>query len=149
MSTRPDRGGRLESRLSTLLRRALLQLEELHRAHLAPQGVSARQLAVLMFLDGREPESQQQAARHLGVDRTTMVGLLDALEAKALVTRHADAADRRRNVVELTDAGRTTLERATQASDEAEKQLLSGLDATEAAQLRELLGRVDGRPGAV
>ena len=34
-----------------------------------------------------------------------MVALVDALEGKGLVQRHADAADRRRNVVELTAAG--------------------------------------------
>lgn len=104
--------------------------------------MSARELAVLLLLADSGPESQQQAAQRLGVDRTTMVGLLDALEAKALVARRADAADRRRNVVELTDHGRTTLEQATRASDAAEQQLLAGLSKTDAAQLRDLLGRI-------
>ena len=72
--------------------------------------MNARELAVLLLLDGREPESQQQAAGRLGVDRTTMVGLLDGLEGKGLVARHADAGDRRRNVVGLTDAGQRTLQ---------------------------------------
>ena len=101
---------------------------------------------MLLFLDGREPESQQQAARHLGVDRTTMVALLDALEDKQLVARRPDRHDRRRNVVELTDTGRRVLRRATRASDEAEQQLLSDLDEADAAQLRELLGRIAHRP---
>ena len=45
---------------------------------------------MLLFLDGREPESQQQAAARLGIDRTTMVGLLDSLEGKgyANITRY-------------------------------------------------------------
>jgi DNA-binding MarR family transcriptional regulator len=65
-----------------------------------------------------------------------MVGLLDGLEAKGLVARRADAGDLRRNVVQLTDAGRTALVRAIRASDEAERQLLAELDDTESAQLR-------------
>ncbi len=143
-------GPQLRARLGYLLKRALLELEDLHTEHLAPTGVNARELAVLLLLDSREPESQQQAAARLGVDRTTMVGLLDALEGKGLVARQADAEDRRRNVVGLTDAGQRTLDVATAASDDAERRLLGELSETEALRLRELLGRVAaervGRP---
>ena len=37
--------------------------------------------------DGRDPGSKQDAGRRLGVDRTTRVELLDALEQKGLVAR--------------------------------------------------------------
>ena len=137
-----DVGPQLRSRLTYLLKHALIELDGLHHELLAPAGVSARELAVLLLLDAREPESQQQAAQRLGVDRTTMVALLDALEAKGLVARRPDATDRRRNVVELTDDGRTTLRQATRASDEAERRLLAALDDDEATQLRELLTRL-------
>lgn len=85
----------------------------------------------------------QQVAARLGVDRTTMVGLLDGLEALGLVARRPDAADRRRNVVELTPVGRATLVAATQASDEAERRPLAELGNDDAAQLRALLGRLN------
>jgi DNA-binding MarR family transcriptional regulator len=142
MATERDLAPRLSGRLTYLLKRALVDLEDLHAEHLAPVGVSGRELAVLLLLDSRDPESQQQAARRLGVDRTTMVGLLDGLEAKGLVARHADAGDRRRNVLELTGDGQTALIRAVRASDEAEQQLLAELDNAESAQLRALLTRL-------
>ena len=135
-------GPQLGTRLTYLLKRALLELHRLHEVHLAPYGIDARELTVLLFLDGREPESQQEAARRLGVDRTTMVALLDALEAKGLVVRQTDAGDRRRNVLVVTDAGRELLAQAIRASDDAEQELLAGLDATDAARLRSLLQRV-------
>jgi DNA-binding MarR family transcriptional regulator len=134
-----DLGPRLSTRLAYLLKRAQLELEALHEEHLAAHGISARQLAVLLLLDAREPESQQQAAHRLGVDRTTMVALIDALEGKDLVARRPDVQDRRRNVIELTDAGRRTLREATRASDQAEERLLAELNAVEAAQFRCLL----------
>lgn len=137
-------GPLLGARLSYLLKRVFLELEDLHAEHLAPTGVNARELAVLLLLDGREPESQQQAAGRLGVDRTTMVGLLDGLEGKGLVARQADTEDRRRNVVGLTAAGQRTLRKATVASDEAEQRLVAELSEAEARQLRELLGRIAG-----
>lgn len=96
-------------------------LEGLYAKALAPFGIDARELGVLLLLAGHEPASQQQAAKRLGVDRTTMVAVLDTLQAKGLVSRHPDAEDRRRNVVELTDAGRETLRHATRASDDAER----------------------------
>jgi DNA-binding MarR family transcriptional regulator len=142
MAGEDDLGPRLNARLTYLLKRALANLEALHERHLGPAGISARELGVLLFLDGREPESQQQAAARLGIDRTTMVGLLDSLEGKDLVARRPDAGDRRRNVVVLTDAGQAKLRQATKASDAAERELLGELDDREAALLRELLQRV-------
>lgn len=142
MATEEDLGPRLAGRLTHRLKRALVDLEALHERHLAPVGISARELAVLLFLEGREPESQQQAAARLGIDRTTMVGLLDSLEGKGLVARRPDAGDRRRNVVVLTEAGEAKLQTATEASDAAERELLASLDEPERVQLRALLERV-------
>ena len=71
-----------------------------------------------------------------------MVTLLDGLEHKTLVTRRADPADRRRNVVELTDTGREVLTEATRASDAAEQQHLTNLTDHDVARLRELLERI-------
>lgn len=122
-----------------LLKHAQLRMAELTAKALTPYGIDGRELGVLVVCAGREPTSQQQAAQRLRTDRTTMVALLDALEAKGLVSRHPDADDRRRNVVELTDAGRDTLRRATEAGDKAERAFLAPLSPQAAQQLRNSL----------
>ena len=99
-------------------------------------------------LAGGEPASQQQAAQRLGIDRTTMVALLDALERKGLVARHPHADDRRRNVVELTEAGQDALRRATEASDDAEREFLAPLSPQAAQQLRNSLQTIVTHPGS-
>ena len=142
MRREAELGPQLGQRLTYLLKRALLDLEELHREKLGPIGINGRELAVLLLLEAREPESQQQAAARLRVDRTTMVGMLDGLEEKGLVARQAAGEDRRRNIVALTEAGHQTLARALRASDEAEGRLLDGLEEGEQTQLRALLARV-------
>jgi DNA-binding MarR family transcriptional regulator len=142
VDTHEELGPALGDRLAYLFKRAQLELSGLHEELLAPFGIGHRELAILMFIDGREPESQQQMARRLGTDRTTMVQLIDALEDKGLVARRADAADRRRNVVELTDTGLETLRRGSRASDEAERRLLAPLNPKEAAQIQKLLRRI-------
>lgn len=139
----------LSTRLTFLLKRVLLELEDLHTEHLAPLGINGRELGVLLLLNGLDVSSQQEVAGRLGVDRTTMVGLVDALEEKGLLARRPDVGDRRRNVLELTQDGHAVLAQAVQASDHAERQLLSRLDDEESAQLRTLLARVtQEQPGA-
>ncbi len=139
MSSDSGPGPELSRRLGYLLKHAAIRLQELHARALAPFNIDARELGVLLVLAGHEPASQQQAAQRLGVDRTTMVALLDTLEARNLVTRHPHARDRRRNVVELTEHGTDVLHRALQASDEAERQLLAPLDPADRQQLRDAL----------
>src|ERR1700734_2643260 len=132
-------------RLGYLFKHAGLLMSELNGAVLAPFGIEPRELAILIVIDSFEPASQQQVAERIGIDRTTMVAMLDALEAKGLLSRRPDAEDRRRNVVELTPVGHDTLGRAIAASDAAEAKLLAPLSGKEAAQLRALLGRVVAR----
>ena len=139
MSNSSEPGPELRARLGYLFKHAAMRLEELHAQALAPFGIDARELGVLLVLDAQEPASQHQAAQRLRVDRTTMVAVLDALEDKGLVSRHPDPADRRRNVVGLTEQGRDTLERATRASDDAERALLAPLDPRDQQHLRESL----------
>ncbi|TDC54281.1 MarR family transcriptional regulator [Actinomadura sp. KC345] len=117
-------------------------MAELTTEAVTPHGVDGRELGVLLALAGREPASQQQAAQRLGIDRTTMVAMLDALEGKGLVSRHPHAEDRRRNVVELTDAGRDTLRLATDATDKAEREYLAALTPKAAEQLRTSLQKL-------
>jgi DNA-binding MarR family transcriptional regulator len=135
-------------RLGYLLKHAQLRMAELTAAALAPYVINGRELAVLLVLADGQPASQQQAAQRLAIDRTTMVAMLDTLEDKGLVSRHPDADDRRRNVVELTDAGRDILQCAVVASDDAERALLAPLSPRAAQQLRDSLQAIVTDPGS-
>jgi DNA-binding MarR family transcriptional regulator len=136
----------VSARLGYLLKHAQLRMTELTTKALAPYGIDGRELSVLLVITEGEPPSQQQAARRLGIDRTTMVAMLDTLESKGLVSRHPDTEDRRRNVVELTGSGRDTVRRATLASDDAEHEFLAPLGAQAAQSLRKSLHTIVTRP---
>jgi DNA-binding MarR family transcriptional regulator len=144
----------IDDRLGYLFKHAHARLTELTAEALQPYGISGRELAVLIVLAGQGPASQQEAAGRLGIDRTTMVAFVDALEAKGLVARRPDPADRRRNVVVLTPGGEDTLSRAKEAGEEAERRFLAPLTGSAADQLRRALktivtARSDGpSPGA-
>lgn len=138
-------GTELTGRLGFLFKHAQQRLYALTGAALAPCGISGRELSVLLVLDALGPTSQQDAARRLGVDRTTMVALIDALEGKSVVVRRPYEEDRRRNVVEFTEHGYELFTRARAASDEAERRFLDPLALDDAgaerlrAQLRALI----------
>jgi len=135
-----SREPQLTSRLGYLFKHAQQVLAEFTAPALAPFGLTGRDLAVLIVLDGLGPASQQEAAHGLGVDRTTMVALLDALEAKGIVERRPAEEDRRRNVVQLTASGRQTFAAALAASDEAERAFIGTvMDEERAAEFKEKL----------
>jgi DNA-binding MarR family transcriptional regulator len=130
------------TRLGYLLKHAQARLAELTDPLLAPHGVSGREIVVMLVLDTPTPLSQQEAASLLGIDRTTMVAMVDTLEDKGFVVRRPAPNDRRRNLVELTAAGAEALRGGVSATDAAERALLSTLDDAEAAALRDALHRV-------
>lgn len=138
----------LLERLGYLLKHAQARITELSAQALEPHGINGRELAMLIVLAGREPPSQGEAAGRLHVDRTTMVGFVDALEAKGLVARRPDPGDRRRNVVVLTAGGEDTLRRARVAAAEAEARFLAPLSAADADQFRRALRELVTAPAA-
>jgi DNA-binding MarR family transcriptional regulator len=128
--------------LAYLLKHAHLALEQRTDAVLADLGLTARELGVLRVIAGGEARSQQEVATVLGVDRTSMVALLDALERRGIVARTPSERDRRRNVVELTRNGRSLFQRAEQRNSEAEKSFTAPLGDTGGAALRRALQAV-------
>lgn len=121
----------LAHRLGYLLKHVQLRFSEQGARALEPLGITGRQLAVLVVLDAAEPLSQLEAAGRLGVDRTTMVALVDELEELGLVARRKSAADRRKNIVELTDRGHETLERGNSIHRATENEFLAPLSPVE------------------
>jgi DNA-binding MarR family transcriptional regulator len=136
----------LAGRLGYLLKHAQQRLVQVAMPAMAPFGIDGRELAVLTVLAAGVPLSQQEAADRLRVDRTTMVSLVDALEAKGLVARRRSADDRRKNIVELTGTGLTCLRGAALARDEVDREFLAPLGdilAHEFIRALQILARED------
>jgi DNA-binding MarR family transcriptional regulator len=117
----------LASRLGYLLKHAQQRLVLAAEPVMARHGIDGRELAVLTVLAADYPLSQHEAAERLGVDRTTMVALVDDLEAKGLVERHRSLQDRRKNIVQLTETGERCLDAAGRARDAVEHEFLAPL----------------------
>ncbi|HEY3615003.1 MAG TPA: MarR family winged helix-turn-helix transcriptional regulator, partial [Gaiellales bacterium] len=108
-------------------------------AAIAPLGLRARHLIALTVLRDQDGSTQAALATTLHVDRTNLVGLLNELEEQGLIARRRSSEDRRRHIVELTDAGAHLLAQAEFALAAAEDEVLAALDREQREQLYALL----------
>src|SRR5690349_150552 len=72
---------------------------------LAEVGLKPKHVAVLGVLDAGLASSQLEIARLMRVAPSLVVSLADHLEAKGAIRRLRDPADRRRQILSLTDEG--------------------------------------------
>ena len=90
--------------------------------------------------------SQMALARALGIDRSTLVPILDRLQARDLLVRRRSPTDGRTHALELTPAGAKELARFTTLVRVHEKRIASRLSTAETQMLIGLLEKV--RAGA-
>ncbi|WP_154733176.1 MarR family winged helix-turn-helix transcriptional regulator [Conexibacter sp. W3-3-2] len=114
-------------------------------AALEPLGLRSRHLIALTVLRDSPGIAQQDLAGAIQIDRTNLVGLLNELEEHGWVLRRRSAEDRRRHVVELTEAGQHLLARAEFALAAVEDEVLADLTTKERATLHRLLQRATAR----
>src|SRR5262249_57880420 len=88
-----------------------------------------------LFLLRERPLTQRALCEAVGVDPSKLVGLLNDLEDDGLVVRRRHPEDRRRHIVEISNAGRRRLAGADLAIDAVEDRLLTGLDKEQRAAL--------------
>jgi DNA-binding MarR family transcriptional regulator len=125
-----------------LLKRLGMTAKQRSFAAYSEAGLHPYHYAILVVLDEGALASQGAIAETLGYDKGQLVGLLDELEEAGLVERRRDPADRRRQVDQMTAAGRKTLERLRRLSNELEGEFFASLSDEERAQLHTLLLRL-------
>jgi MarR family transcriptional regulator, lower aerobic nicotinate degradation pathway regulator len=133
---------RLQRLPSWLLNQAAIHAIRIVGEAFAHAGVRRYHFSVLVALAEEGPASQASLGRRLSIDRSDMVAVVNDLERDGLVTRVRDPHDRRRNLIEITPAGKCTLDRLDAKVEEAQAAVLEPLSAPERRQLVELLGRL-------
>ena len=113
-------------------------------------GLTPALFAILNVIGAREGAIQQELGAALGIDRSTMVSLIDQLESAGLANRRPSATDRRARQIAITPKGRRLLAQARDLIAQVEDEVLGGLSTEERdrllALLRQALGSAPAQP---
>ncbi|HZR51946.1 MAG TPA: MarR family winged helix-turn-helix transcriptional regulator [Streptosporangiaceae bacterium] len=137
---------RLRCKPSWLINRASARAHRLIKEAAAAAGGHAYHFAILAALDEFGADSQVQIAQQCGIDQSDMHTMLNELAALGHVARTPDPADRRRNLITLTTAGRRRLEDLDKTLTRVQHDILAALSATERETLTALLTRILDSP---
>lgn len=110
----------------------------------AEQDLSLTQLRVLGILRDRQP-TMADLASYLGLERSTVSGLIDRAVQRGLVQKDADPTDGRSVRVSLTEPARRLESRMIAEMGELMAPLTDRLNTSERKRLTDLLAKVLGR----
>lgn len=131
--------GELSGLIGYRLRRAQ---QELFRDFAASiPDLSPGRAGLLLLIEANPGVTQSRLAQAMALDRSTMVGVLDALEARGWLERRK-GSDRRTNGLWLTRAGRTLLARVKRRIAAHEARVTARLSSSERARLLMLLAKL-------
>jgi DNA-binding MarR family transcriptional regulator len=133
---------RLRAQTSWLINQVALPANRLVAEGLAGAGTRRYHYSLLAALDEVGPASQAELSRRTTIDRSDMVAAVNELVEQGYVERSPNPADRRRNVVTMTPAGRRRLHQLDRLLAEVQDQLLAPLSPNERTYLITLLTRL-------
>jgi MarR family transcriptional regulator, lower aerobic nicotinate degradation pathway regulator len=111
---------------------------------LEPLGLRPPHFGVLRLIDTNPGSAQRELVERSMIDASSMVALIDELEALGLAERRPHLADRRKRLVYLTPKGRRALQRAQAVAARTADEMFSPLTDKELETLTELLRRLAG-----
>ena len=137
--------GRLGRLLGYVLRSAQVRVFQDFAAALDDLGLTPGQLGALLLIEANTGLSQTELGAALGIDRSSVVPLIDKLQGRGLVRRLVKASDRRAHALELAEEGVALLSRLAPRLEAHEHRIAADLSTVERKTLMDLLARVARR----
>jgi DNA-binding MarR family transcriptional regulator len=114
-------------------------------AELKDFDISPGRFGVLVLISANPGMTQSLLAAATQLDRSTMVAVIDQLEARGLVERRASPTDRRSNALVLTVEGEKLLKQLKRRIKLHEDRIAAAMTPAEIAKLVDLLTRIRTR----
>ncbi len=111
-------------------------------AALVPENLHPRHFGVMNILEANPGITQQQLSERTAIDASSMVAVIDELEAKGLAERRPHPEDRRARAIYLTPEATSTLKRLRGRAAELQRELFGALSAEERKTLHSLLRKL-------
>ena len=134
--------GLLPDLLGYHLRRAQQAVFQDFASSLDDAEVTPGQFGVLALIDANAGLSQTRLAEILGIDRSTLVGVIDKLEGQGLVERAARPNDRRSHALKLSDDGAARFRALAKQVKRHEARMARQLSPGERKTLIQLLQKI-------
>ncbi|HEV3229911.1 MAG TPA: MarR family winged helix-turn-helix transcriptional regulator [Solirubrobacteraceae bacterium] len=122
---------------------------------LEPLGIHPKHFGVMSIVAAQPGITQNALRERTGIDPSSMVAVIDELQALGLAERRPHPLDRRARTIYLTAAGEKALERGRQLGAELQREYFAPLTAEEQRTLHALLQKLawghvkaDPRPSA-
>ncbi len=97
-------------------------------AQVARYGLTFARARVIQLLSKHSAMNQSMLACELELEKPTLVRILDRMEAHDLIERHPDPADRRANLIVLSEHGRAMAGELTALRGEIALTIFAGMD---------------------
>jgi DNA-binding MarR family transcriptional regulator len=135
--------GIVEEMVGFRFRRIQNEIGRRFKQRISRAEVNTGTFSALALIDANPGLSQSELASEIGMDRATIVALLDALETNGWARRTRDKADRRRHSLGITPAGRKELARLAALALQNEEVLRRAVGPAGLKELFVLLDRID------
>lgn len=132
----------LASRLGYGLVKAAFKVRQRYAEKLAEVGLAPNQHAILSTLGELGPCHQKALAQRVVLDPGDIVAYLDGLQKAGHIERERDPADRRRQIVAITESGRTILAASDALLDDVEAEVFGPATEQERRLLAAALARI-------
>lgn len=123
-------------------------ISSISRAHLRylfteieKHGITGGQYQFLLGLSKQDGITQEELARNFHMNQSTIARALKKLEDAEMVVRKTDDANRRKNIITVTDKGRKVTSKI-QLKDEKWEENLNSLSKSEKSTFKEMLRKV-------
>jgi DNA-binding MarR family transcriptional regulator len=134
--------GILPSLIGYQLRRAQIAVFQNFARAMAAHDITPGRFGVLEVIAANAGLSQSELGAILGIDRSTVVAVIDRLEKDGLVRRMKAPNDRRSHALKLSEKGAVTLAVLEQRVAAHERDIAGALSAAERKTLLSLLARI-------
>ena len=138
----PGLAGQVDLRVLSAIRRIIRSVDLYSRELAAKARVTWPQLACLLAIAEKEKTTATLISRQVFLSPSTIVGILDRLEAKGLARRKRDENDRRVITITITEKGKRLARSAPSLLQDTLTEALRELPAKEQIGIAESLERI-------
>lgn len=127
------------------LRSKLYRLQRQHYANEAEMKMTVEEFILLNMINEKTDQISQSIAIATGKNKSVVMRMLDSLEEKDLVRRTPNPADRRENLLNITEEGEKTVRQYYGIERRLSEKLIEGIEPNDLKIFWNVLDRISAK----